>query len=109
MLCGDLEGWQGEGSRGDICIQIAGSLCYSAETNTTLQSNCTPIKTKEGKKEIQVEPLPQNDRTRIQYIQCQHPALSVKEPWSRAFLEEGKKTKTKNCPPAGIRSGLQDS
>ena len=70
MPCGDLEGWWGEGSRGDVCIQIAGSLCYTAETNTTLQSNCIPIKKKKkGKKEIQVEPLSQNDRTRIQYIQ----------------------------------------
>ena len=70
MPCGDLEGWWGEGSREDVCIQIAGSLCYTAETNTTLQSNCIPIKKKKkGKKEIQVEPLSQNDRTRIQYIQ----------------------------------------
>ena len=30
----------------DICIQIAGSLCYTAESNTTLQSNYTPIKKK---------------------------------------------------------------
>ena len=29
----------------DICIHIADSLCYTAETNTTLQSNYTPIKT----------------------------------------------------------------
>ena len=44
MLC-DLEGWDGEGGReaqeeGDmgiyIYILIADSLCYTAETNTTL-------------------------------------------------------------------------
>ena len=28
----------------DICIHIADSLCYTAETNTTLWSNYTPIK-----------------------------------------------------------------
>ena len=29
---------------GDICICIADSLCYIAETNTPLSSNYTPIK-----------------------------------------------------------------
>ena len=28
----------------DICICIADSLCYTAETNTPLYSNYTPIK-----------------------------------------------------------------
>ena len=40
-------GWEGDarGRRyGDICICIADSLCYKAETNTPLKSNCTPIK-----------------------------------------------------------------
>ena len=41
----DLEGWDREGGRegdargkrsGDICICIADSLCYTAETNTIL-------------------------------------------------------------------------
>ena len=42
MLCGDLDGWDGEmGGRevqegGDICIHIADSLCYKAESNTPL-------------------------------------------------------------------------
>ena len=47
MLCDDLEGWDREGGRetqkgvdmgiyGDICICIADSLCYKAETNTPL-------------------------------------------------------------------------
>ena len=42
MLCDHLEGWDGgEGDRrkrrsGDICIPIADSLCYTAETNTPL-------------------------------------------------------------------------
>ena len=29
---------------GDICIHIADSLCYAAETNITMYSNHTPIK-----------------------------------------------------------------
>ena len=29
---------------GDICIRIADSVCYTAETNIPLQSNYTPIK-----------------------------------------------------------------
>ena len=58
MPCGDLEGWWGEGSRGDICIQIAGSLCYTAETNTTLQSNCIPIKKKKERKKYKWNPFP---------------------------------------------------
>ena len=29
---------------GILCIHIADSLCYTAETNTTLSSNYTPIK-----------------------------------------------------------------
>ena len=49
MLCDNLEGWDGEGGRevqerGDTGIRIADSLCYTAETNTTLQSNYNPIK-----------------------------------------------------------------
>ena len=29
----------------DICIHVIDSLCYRAETNTTLQVNYTPAKT----------------------------------------------------------------
>ena len=45
MLCDHLEGWDREGGReaqegGDmgiyICVRIADSLCYTAETNTPL-------------------------------------------------------------------------
>ena len=45
MLCDHLEGWDREGGRegdaraggyGDISICIADSLCYTAETNTTM-------------------------------------------------------------------------
>ena len=45
VLCDRLGGWDGEGGRegdaggrryGDICICIADSLCYKAETNTPL-------------------------------------------------------------------------
>ena len=44
MLCGDLDGQDGGGGRdgrevqegGDICLHIADSLYYTAETNTTL-------------------------------------------------------------------------
>ena len=47
MFSDHLEGWEG-GARGwgygDIRICIADSLCYTAETNTTLKSNYTPIK-----------------------------------------------------------------
>ena len=52
MLCDHLEGWDREGERemqegGDIGIYVyikADSLCYTAETNTTLQCNYIPIK-----------------------------------------------------------------
>ena len=45
MLCDHLEGWDRGGGRegdtrgrgyGDICIRIADSVCYTAETNTPL-------------------------------------------------------------------------
>ena len=42
MLCDDLDGWDGGGSAwevqegGDICIHIADSFHFTAETNTTL-------------------------------------------------------------------------
>ena len=35
LLCGDLNEKEIQ-ERGDICICIADSLCYTAETNTTL-------------------------------------------------------------------------
>ena len=53
MLCDHLEGWDGEGGRegdargeryGDVCVCVADSLCYGAETNAPLWSNYTPIK-----------------------------------------------------------------
>ena len=43
MLCDRLGGWDGEGGRegdaggrryGNVCIRVADSLCYKAETNT---------------------------------------------------------------------------
>ena len=48
VLCDDLEGRGVEDGRdiqerGDICIHIAGSLHYTAATNTILQCNYTPI------------------------------------------------------------------
>ena len=52
MLCRDLEEWNGEGGGrelqegGDICVHMADSCCHRAETNTTLQSYCPPIKNK---------------------------------------------------------------
>ena len=37
MLYDDLEGWDGEvQERGDICVHIADSFGYIAETNATL-------------------------------------------------------------------------
>ena len=55
MLCDDLEGKDEEGGRevqegGDICTHIADSLCCTAESNTTLKNNYTPIKKKKRKK-----------------------------------------------------------
>ena len=51
MPCDHLEGWDREGGRryGDICIYIADSLCYTAETNTTVKrlSSNKDVKTKE--------------------------------------------------------------
>ena len=48
MLCHDLDGWGGGGREaqevGDRCIHIADSLHCTAETNTPLESNYTPIK-----------------------------------------------------------------
>ena len=42
MLCGDLNGKEIYKAE-DICIPVADSLCCTAETNTTLSSNYTPI------------------------------------------------------------------
>ena len=52
VLCDDPEGWDGSGRgaeeklkrEGIICIHIADSLCFIAETNITLSTNYTPIK-----------------------------------------------------------------
>ena len=40
---GDGAGRQAQ-EGGDICVFMAGSHCQTAETNTTLQSDYTPIK-----------------------------------------------------------------
>ena len=44
MLCDDLNGKESPES-GDVRIRMADSLCCTVETNKTLQSNYTPIKT----------------------------------------------------------------
>ena len=41
--CGDLNRKKVQ-KGGDICICMADSLCYTIETNTTLKSNYTSIK-----------------------------------------------------------------
>ena len=51
MLCGDLNGKEIQ-KRGDMYTRIADSLCCTVETNTTLQSNYTPIKTNLKKEEV---------------------------------------------------------
>ena len=43
VLHGDLNGKEIQ-NRADICICMADSFCCTAETNTTLQSNYTPVK-----------------------------------------------------------------
>ena len=43
MLFGDLNGKKIQ-TRRDTCVPVADSLCCTAETNTTLYSNYTPIK-----------------------------------------------------------------
>ena len=46
----ESDGMVGDGreiqERGDICICVTDSLCGTAETNTILESNYTPIKKK---------------------------------------------------------------
>ena len=46
MFCDDLDGWGGREvqEEGDIGIHIADSLHCTAENNTSLYSNFTPIK-----------------------------------------------------------------
>ena len=50
MLCDNSAGWDGVGGRkevqegADMCIPMAASCCSMAETNTTRQNNCPPIK-----------------------------------------------------------------
>ena len=45
MLCDDLEEWDAGRviQGGDLCIHVADSLICTAETDTTFQSNYTPI------------------------------------------------------------------
>ena len=43
MLCGDLNEKEIQ-ERGDICVRRADSLCCTAGTNTTLESNYVPPK-----------------------------------------------------------------
>lgn len=48
MLCGDLEGLGGAPEGGDICVLAADSCRCTAETNTRLLRNYTPMKKKEA-------------------------------------------------------------
>ena len=44
MLCEDLNGKEIQKRGSAMCTCIAGSLCCTAETNTTLHINYTPVK-----------------------------------------------------------------
>ena len=55
MLCDRLGGWDGEGGRegdaggrryGNVCICVADSLCYKAETNTKKNKKIIKLKIK---------------------------------------------------------------
>ena len=52
MLSDNLEGWDGVGHRretqegGNICIPMADSCRHTAETNTVLERNYSPVKNK---------------------------------------------------------------
>ena len=50
VLCGDLNGKEVQ-KGGDACVCVAESLCWTAVTNTMLDSNCTPIQINLKKKE----------------------------------------------------------
>ena len=43
MFCGDVNRSKSK-KRGNVCICMADSLYCAAETNTTLKSNYTPVK-----------------------------------------------------------------
>ena len=42
VLCGDLSRKEIQ-KTGAVCIRMAGSVCSTVETNTTLQNNSTPV------------------------------------------------------------------
>ena len=91
VLCDDLERWDGGSGRevqeaGDMCIGIDGSLCCTAETNTTLQSNHTLVFKKghasvQGRRQWHPTPvlLPGKSHGRRSLVVC--------SPWGRDELE----------------------
>ena len=102
MLCGHLNGKKiKKKKRGDIRIHRADSLCCTAETNTTLLSNYTPIKTiKKEAKEAFTEYVCSRHQTRFFYriqllfyhglprwCQLQRTLLSMQNPPANASLQ----------------------
>ena len=78
MLCDHLEGWYREGwegdakgrGYGDICIHIADSLCYTAETNNIvkqLYSNKDVLKKKKLLKKNKHHNKTQNLKKKVLY------------------------------------------
>ena len=67
VLCNNVEEWDGVGSgredqgEGDICIPMADSCCYIAETNTLLLSNYPPNKNKVFKNAEREKQIPYNN------------------------------------------------
>ena len=55
MHCGDLKGKEIRKGR-DICMCVADSFCCTVETNTTLESNYTPIDINIRKRERNMMP-----------------------------------------------------
>ena len=89
MLCDALEGGWGRGRRaaqegGDVSICMVESLCYAAETNTTLQSNSTPIKDEKEKENLM-------HKTQTWTITVIHNQLHLKlsyHSWTKDYVEK---------------------
>ena len=67
MIFGEWEGDARGRGYWDICTSIADSLCYTAATNTTMQSSYTPIKMLKKQKQ---KPLLAGNSLVVQWLGC---------------------------------------
>ena len=101
---GGMQGGDGKEVQegGDVCIYMADSLHCTAETNTTFQSNYSPIKRKRNKLRERKQREVWGKRGCVTYKMIREVA-QIRDPWAKATMTRGRPCKH---PKGTLRKSL---